>query len=105
MGGYRNRIAGNHHFGKLSIMVRMCKRTTRTTIFVVHSFLLPYTTTALSSSQCDPASIAQLRLAGASQNSIDHAANNANCRAYFKEFVEAVTARHRRGGRRSPSGD
>ena len=77
-------------------MVRMCKRTTRTTIFVVHSFLLPYTTAALSASQCDPASIAvasHLRLARASQNSIDHATNNANCRAYFKEFVEAVTAR------------
>lgn len=83
-------------FGELSIMVRRCKRTTRTAIFVVHSFLLPYTTTALSASQCDPASIAvasHLRLARASQNSIDHATNKVNCRAYFKEFVEAVTAR------------
>ena len=81
--------------GELSIMVRMRKRTTRTTIFVVHSFLLPHTT-ALSASQCDPASIAvasHLRLARASQNSIDHATNKVNCRAYFKEFVEAVTAR------------
>ena|ERR1700682_3206043 len=83
-------------FGELCIMVRRCKRTTRTAIFVVHSFLLPHTATALSASQCDPASIAvasHLRLARASQNSIDHATNKANCRAYFKEFVEAVTAR------------
>ena len=83
-------------FGELSIVVRRCKRTTRTAIFVVPSFLLSYTTTALSASQCDPASIAvasHFRLARASQNSIDHATNNANCRAYFKEFVEALTAR------------
>jgi hypothetical protein len=82
-------------FGELSIMAPRCKLTTRTAIFVVHSLLLSCTTTALSASQCDPASIAvasHLRLARASQNSIDHA-NNANCRAYFKEFVEAVTAR------------
>ena len=83
-------------FGELSIVVRRCKRTTRTAIFVVHSFLLPYTTTALSASQCDPTSIvvaSRLRLTRVSHNSMDHAANDEDCRAYFKQFVEAVTAR------------
>jgi hypothetical protein len=82
-------------FGELGIMMRRCRRTTRAAIFVGPSLFL-YTATALSASQCDPASIvvaSHLRLARASHNSIEHAANDGDCRAYFKQFVEAVTAR------------
>jgi hypothetical protein len=83
-------------FGELGIVVGRCSRTTRTAIFVGPPLLLLYTTTALCASQCDPASIvvaSHLRLARVSQNSMDHAANDENCRAYLKQFVEAVTAR------------
>ena len=71
-------------------------RTMRIVIVVVPSFLLLPATAALSASRCDQASIAatsHLRLARASQSSTDHVANVENCRAYFKQFVEAVTAR------------
>jgi hypothetical protein len=100
MGSYRNRIAGNHHemafFGRAEhhgaevqahdAQGNICRTFLPAS---VHA-------TALSASQCDPASIAvasHFRLARASQNSIDHGTKNANCRAYFKEFVEALTAR------------
>jgi hypothetical protein len=68
----------------------------RAVIFVGPSLLFLYTKTALSASQCDPASIvvaSHLRLTRVSHNSMDHAANDEDCRAYFKQFVEAVTAR------------
>jgi hypothetical protein len=51
---------------------------------------------ALSASECGQSSIvaaSHVRLARASHNSMDGAANDDNCRAYFKQFVEAVTAR------------
>jgi hypothetical protein len=82
--------------GELGIAVRGCRRATRAVILVVPSLLLMYTTTALSAPQCDPTSIvvsSHLRLARASHNSVDQAANDEECRAYFKQFVEAVTAR------------
>jgi sulfur relay (sulfurtransferase) DsrC/TusE family protein len=75
---------------------RECMRTMRIVIVVVPSLLLLRATATLSASQCDQTSTAvasHLRLAGASQSSTDHVANVENCRAYFKQFVEAVTAR------------
>jgi hypothetical protein len=83
-------------FGEFGIAVRRCRRTMRAVIFVGQSLLFLYTTTALSASQCDPTSIvvaSRLRLTRVSHNSMDHAANDEDCRAYFKQFVEAVTAR------------
>jgi hypothetical protein len=68
----------------------------RIVILVVLSLLLPPATAPLGASQCDQTSIAvasHLRLAQASQSSMDHVANVESCRAYFKQFVEAVTAR------------
>jgi hypothetical protein len=65
-------------------------------ILVVPSLLLLPVTAALGASQCDQTSVAvasHLRLARASQSSMDHVANVENCHAYFKQFVEAVTAR------------
>lgn len=83
-------------FGEFGIAVRRFRRTMRAVIFVGQSLLFLYTTTALSASQCDPTSIvvaSRLRLTRVSHNSMDHAANDEDCRAYFKQFVEAVTAR------------
>ncbi len=68
----------------------------RIVILVVPSLLLLPATATLGASQCDRTSItvaSHLRLARASQSSIDHVANVENCRACFKQFVEAVTAR------------
>jgi hypothetical protein len=68
---------------------------THTTVLV--ALLLLPTTAVFSASQCDQASTAaasQLRLARASQNSMNHsAAHNENCDTVIKQFVEAVTAR------------
>ena len=64
-------------------------------LVVTFLMLLPATAT-LGASQCDQTSTAvafHLRLARASHSSMDHVANVENCRAYFKQFVEAVTAR------------
>jgi hypothetical protein len=68
----------------------------RIVIVVVPSFLLLPATATLGASQCDQTSTAvtfHLRLARASEGSMEHVANVENCRAYFKQFVEAVTAR------------
>ena len=68
----------------------------RIVILVVPSLLLLPATATLGASQCDQTSIAvasHLRLARASQSSMDHVANVETCRAYFTQFVEAVTAR------------
>lgn len=68
----------------------------RIAILVVPSLMLLPATATRGASQCDQASItltSRLELARASQNSMDHAANGENCRSYFKQFVEAVTAR------------
>jgi hypothetical protein len=65
------------------------------TAVLVALLLLP-TTAVFSASQCDQASTAaasQLRLARASQNSMDHSAHNENCDTVIKQFVDAVTAR------------
>ena len=75
---------------------RECVRMMRIVILVVPSLLLLPTTATLGASQCDQTSIAvasHLRLARASQSSMDHVANVETCRAYFTQFVEAVTAR------------
>jgi hypothetical protein len=51
---------------------------------------------ARGASECGQSTIvaaSHIRLARASHNSMDSAANDDNCRAYFKQFVEAVTAR------------
>jgi hypothetical protein len=83
-------------FGEFGIAVRRCRRTMRAVIFVGPSLLFLYTKTALSASQCDRASIvvaSHLRLTRVSHNSMGHAANDEDCRTYFKQFVEAVTAR------------
>ena len=68
----------------------------RIVIVVVTSLLLLPATATLGASQCDQTSTAvasHLRLARASRSSTDHVANVENCRAYFKQFVEAVIAR------------
>ena len=68
----------------------------RIAILVVPSLMLLPATATRGASQCDQASItvtSRLELARASQNSMDHPANGENCRSYFKQFVEAVTAR------------
>jgi len=67
----------------------------RIVILVLPSLLLLPATATLGASQCDRTSItvASHLLARASQSSIDHVANVENCRACFKQFVEAVTAR------------
>ena len=68
----------------------------RIVILVVLSLLLLPTTATLGASQCDRTSItvaSHLRLARASQSNMDHVANVEKCRACFKQFVEAVTAR------------
>ena len=68
----------------------------RIVILVVLPLLLLPATATLGASLCDQTSIAaasHLRLAQASQSSMDHVPNGENCRAYFKQFVEAVTAR------------
>ena len=68
----------------------------RIVILVVPSFLLLPATATLGASQCDQTSTAvvlHLRPARASQSIVDRVANVENCRAYFKQFVEAVTAR------------
>ena len=69
---------------------------TRILTFLVPILLFLFTTAAPSASQCDQASIvvaSRLRLAQSSHNSLYHTANDEICRAYFKQFVEAVTAR------------
>jgi hypothetical protein len=84
------------HCGALDVVVRRYRRAARAVSLVAPFLLLLCATTARSASDCDPASIAiasHHRLARSSQNNMDHAANAENCRAYFKEFVEAVIAR------------
>ena len=98
----------NEAIGLLSRIMRAhqevaCLRAERREVHVMHivilvvpSLLLLPATAALGASQCDQTSIAvasHLRLARASQSSMDHVANVENCHAYFKQFVEAVTAR------------
>ena len=54
------------------------------------------TTAARGSSQCDQASTvaaSHLRLARSSRNGMGHSAKDENCRAFMKQFVEAVTTR------------
>jgi hypothetical protein len=71
-------------------------RMMRIVILVVPSLLLLPATATLGASQCDQTSTAvalHLRPARASQSIVDRVANVENCRAYFKQFVEAVTAR------------
>ena len=68
----------------------------RIVILVLPSLLLLPATATLGASQCDRTSItvaSHLRLARASQSSMDHVAKVENCGGYFKQFVEAVTAR------------
>jgi hypothetical protein len=68
----------------------------RIVVLVVPSLLLLPATAALGASQCGQTSAApasHLRLARASRSGTDHVADIENCRAYFKQFVEAVAAR------------
>jgi hypothetical protein len=84
------------HCGALDVVARRYKRAARAVLLVAPVLPLLYATTVRSAPDCDPASIAiasHHRLARSSQNSLDHAGGDENCRAYFKEFVEAVTAR------------
>ena len=63
---------------------------------IVAPVLFLSTPLALRASECGQSSIvaaSHLRFARASHNSMDRAVNADNCRAYFKQFVEAVTAR------------
>jgi hypothetical protein len=68
----------------------------RIAIFIVPSLMLLSATAALSASQCDQTSMAHashVGLARASQGRMNDVANVENCASYFKQFVEAVTAR------------
>jgi|SRR6266850_7498504 hypothetical protein len=71
-------------------------RMIRTAILVVPSLLFLPATAALGASQCDQTLMAHashLGLARASQGRMSDVANVENCAGYFKQFVEAVTAR------------
>ena len=67
---------------------------TRTAIVV---FVLSLSTLqAISASNCDlalKAAASHLRLAPMRQDKVDYSSNDEKCRAFTKQFVEAVTAR------------